>query len=284
MNCAGTPLRLTLAAVLGTAWLVCAPGATAAESGVAHARYESPATSTDYATHGQWGGPVSPSPARGSDTARPVEHRTPTILPVQFTVAEDAESLPKAASNTAANSPTDSYEPIKLRQPGDAKSDSLKDPKAPTFAGSAITVTASLAIVLGLFFVLVWITRRNAPSSSALLSSDVVQVLGRAPLAGRQQMHLVRIGAKLLLVSVTPSGAETLTEVTDPQEVDRLAALCQQNQPGGITQSFRSLIEQMGRRTGGRQRDEATPADDAERQTPRTAAETSENWEGRRVT
>ena len=54
---------------------------------------------------------------------------------------------------------------------------------------------------------------------------------GRAPLAGRQHVHLLRCGSKLLLVSVTPGGAETLTEVTDPAEVDRLAGLCRQAHP-----------------------------------------------------
>jgi hypothetical protein len=58
-------------------------------------------------------------------------------------------------------------------------------------------------------------------------------------------MHLVRIGRKLLLISVTPTGAETLTEIADPQEVDHLAGLCQQNQPGSITQTFRSLLGQI---------------------------------------
>ena len=64
--------------------------------------------------------------------------------------------------------------------------------------------------------------------SATLLPTEVVEVLGRAPLAGRQQMHLLRCGNKLLLVSVTPTGAETLTEVTDPVEVDRLSGLCRQ--------------------------------------------------------
>ena len=49
---------------------------------------------------------------------------------------------------------------------------------------------------------------RVAPAD--LTTRDVVQVLGRAPLSGKQQMHLVRFGGKLLLLSVTPSGAETL--------------------------------------------------------------------------
>jgi len=74
-------------------------------------------------------------------------------------------------------------------------------------------------------------------------------VLGRAPLAARQQVHLLRCGRKLLLVSVTPAGAETLTEITEPEEVDRLAGLCRAAQPGSSTATFRRLLDQFTRET-----------------------------------
>jgi hypothetical protein len=48
---------------------------------------------------------------------------------------------------------------------------------------------------------------------------------------------------------VTPHGAETLTEVTDVTEVDRLAGLCQQQRPGSVTASFRHVLAQAGKRT-----------------------------------
>jgi hypothetical protein len=62
------------------------------------------------------------------------------------------------------------------------------------------------------------------------LPSEVFEVLGRAPLANHQQAQLVRCGSKLLLVSVnaTSGGVRTLTEITDPAEVDRLIDLCRQ--------------------------------------------------------
>jgi flagellar biogenesis protein FliO len=85
------------------------------------------------------------------------------------------------------------------------------------------------------------------PKGSRLLPSDVVEVLGRAPLAGRQQMHLVRCGNKLLLVSVTSGGAETLTEITEPEEVDRLAGLCRAAHPQSATATFRHVLQQFGR-------------------------------------
>jgi flagellar biogenesis protein FliO len=107
-------------------------------------------------------------------------------------------------------------------------------------------MAGGLAIVLGLFLAAAWALRQAAPKSATLLPGEVVEVLGRAPLAGRQQMHLLRCGNKLLLVSVTPAGAETLTEVTDPVEVDRLAGLCRQAHPKSATATFRQVFQQLG--------------------------------------
>jgi flagellar biosynthetic protein FliO len=106
-------------------------------------------------------------------------------------------------------------------------------------------VLGSLAVVLGLFFLVAWLTRRVRPKGSQSLPKEAVEVLGRLPLAGRQQMHLVRVGGKLLLVSVSPTGAETLTEITDPAEVERLAGLCQMSQPGSISATFRQVLSQF---------------------------------------
>lgn len=113
--------------------------------------------------------------------------------------------------------------------------------------GGVTTMVGSLAIVVGLFLMLAWFAKRNMPAGQRPLDSDVVQVLGRAPLSGKQMMHLVRLGPKLLLVSVSTSGAETLAEVSDPVEVERLMALCQQNSGGSVSESFRDVLTQFER-------------------------------------
>jgi flagellar biogenesis protein FliO len=58
-------------------------------------------------------------------------------------------------------------------------------------------------------------------------------------------MQLVRVGNKVLLLAVTANSAETLTEITDPDEIDRLNGICRQNQPGSISASFREILSQL---------------------------------------
>jgi flagellar biogenesis protein FliO len=117
----------------------------------------------------------------------------------------------------------------------------------PATSGPLLTTFGSLALVLCLFFALAWILRRGTPHSLALLPGEVVEILGRAPLPGRHQMHLVRCGQKLLLVAVSAGGADTLTEITDPLEVDRLCGLCREHHPKSATATFRGIMQQLGR-------------------------------------
>ena len=110
---------------------------------------------------------------------------------------------------------------------------------------SLYTVACALTIVIGAFLICAWLLRRGTTSSATVLPTDVVSVLGRVPLAARQFAELLRVGNKLVLVSLTPGGVETLTEVTDPAEVDRLVGLCQQSNPHSTTQAFEQIFQQI---------------------------------------
>jgi flagellar biogenesis protein FliO len=107
------------------------------------------------------------------------------------------------------------------------------------------TTGTALAIVVGLFMLCVWALRRGARKSTVLLSSDVAQVLGRVPLAARQFAELVHIGNKLVLLSVTTGGAELLTEITDPVEVNRLLGICKQTDGRSSTAEFDEMFRKL---------------------------------------
>ena len=118
-------------------------------------------------------------------------------------------------------------------------------PGTPAAPGRMLTtVLTSLSVVLGVFLLLVWMARRGRARGRGTLPFDVVETLGRAPLTGRQEMQLVRVGHKLLLLSVTPTSAETLTEITDPDEIDRLSQICQQHSAGSMSDAFREVLSE----------------------------------------
>lgn len=120
------------------------------------------------------------------------------------------------------------------KQPGGGASEK---PNMPLWASGA----GSLALVLGVFLLVVWVVRRGMPGGSAQLPREALEVLGRAPLVPRNNAYLVRCGSKLLLLNVSATTVETLTEITDPDEVDRLRAICQRGY-GGAASTFRQAL------------------------------------------
>jgi flagellar biogenesis protein FliO len=155
------------------------------------------------------------------------------------------------SSHDPALSPPGQSELPRLPPPGHSGQKGRSSADQGGLLAPLLTIGSSLAVVLGLFFVFAWTMRRTAPGGVTVLPSEVVEVLGRAPLTQRQQLHLLRCGRKLLLVSVCPEGVETLTEIAEPEEVDRLLGLCRQSHPQSASAAFRQVFQQFtGERTG----------------------------------
>lgn len=182
--------------------------------------------------------------------ARPLPSATPATLETEIEPAasqEPAPFPPQPITVPATVTPVAAEEPLPLApRTKQAASDELK-PEPPSTAGALGGVAGSLAVVLGLFFVIVWFSKRYLPQASSPLPKEAVELLGWAPLAGRQQMQLVRIGNKLVLISVSNGAAEPLTEVTDLLEVERITALCRRNKSGSSSASFRQVMSEFER-------------------------------------
>jgi flagellar biogenesis protein FliO len=198
-------------------------------------------------------------PSRGDESyAAPREMRAPSRM--YDTRAASSQTLasdiiaPRSAVRTAAHeTPITAMAPNQLApRGGDAATLDLPDAPAldadrevaSTLPGMG-TVFACLCLVLGLFFLVAWLMRKTMPRASATLPAEVAEPLGRIMLAPRHHAHLIRIGSKLILVSISQAGAETLTEITDPLEVDRLAGICQQTREHSSTNAFRQVFEQF---------------------------------------
>ena len=136
-------------------------------------------------------------------------------------------------------------QPLRLAPRSEAGRQGVDRPAAPTPTNALGTVAGSLGAVLALFMIIVWCTRRFSPAGTAVLPQEAVELLGRAPIPGRQQMQLIRIGNKLLLVAHSPVGMETLTEITDATEVEQLVSLCKRGQSGSASAAFRQALTQL---------------------------------------
>lgn len=168
-------------------------------------------------------------------------------------LADDAPAEPPATLSISAEesaplpSKSNASQPRRLAARGKSGKPSATRSTLNNPTESLITMGGSLCVVLSLFFGLAWLTRRGMPKGLGKLPGEVIEVLGKVPLVKGQELQLVRVGAKLLLICVTPSGCETLTEIVDRSEVDRLSTICRTNGPSSMTAAFNQVLTGVGR-------------------------------------
>ncbi|WP_419580624.1 FliO/MopB family protein [Stieleria magnilauensis] len=98
-----------------------------------------------------------------------------------------------------------------------------------TLAGPVVTTVSSLLVVLAVFGGLVWISRRYGSSGTlaGALPEDVLRNLGSAAIDAKTRVTFLKVGARILVIGQTPSGdPQTLSEITEPDEVARLTNRC----------------------------------------------------------
>jgi len=108
----------------------------------------------------------------------------------------------------------------------------------PETKASAIKTGATLTLVISLFLLVVFIWRLRPSagrSPQKKRKNEVLTVLGQIPFVHGQQLQLVRLGTRLLLVAASPSGSQTLSEISDPHEVLQLESAFQQGRMDLLT-------------------------------------------------
>lgn len=189
----------------------------------------------------QWSEPAPSHYARG--LSQPTEVAPPPLPPQPIHLVSGAERM---APQSTPGIASEAHAPLRLAPRERSSAGAIERPAATTPLDAVGSVGGSLAVVLGLFLAVVWFSRKLSPAGSLPLPKEAVELLGRAPLGPRQQMQLVRLGNKLVLLSVSTTGAESLAEVTDAAEVERLSAICRRQQPGSSSASFTQLLTQIG--------------------------------------
>ncbi len=177
-----------------------------------------------------------------------IQNEAPPAFP-PLAQALHVEAVPEAgepADNPAVAQPAAATEPLRLPPPSKSSDEGVSLPSFSFQSNQTASIAASLFVVVGLFLMFAWLGKKNMKPGSSRLSKEIIQVLGKSQLSGKQQLELVRVGQKLLLLCVTPNGVETLTEITDPTEVERLLTIVRQDAPGSMTSTFQDVLTQMG--------------------------------------
>ena len=112
----------------------------------------------------------------------------------------------------------------------------------PTPGFDPARVVGALVLVVVLILLIRWGARRFFGAAGATRSSRIVQVLCRSPLTPRQQLVVLRVGRRLLVVADGGGQMNTLSEITDPDEVAALMGQVQDDHTARATRSFGKLF------------------------------------------
>ena len=110
---------------------------------------------------------------------------------------------------------------------GGLKNGGWSDGISRMFGGADIKkIIGGLAVVIGGYLGLVWLLNMINPAASGAIPREALEVVGSAPLNSKQNLQLIRLGSKLMLMIHGPDGAQPVGEVSDPAEVEHLLAIC----------------------------------------------------------
>jgi flagellar biogenesis protein FliO len=143
-----------------------------------------------------------------------------------------------------------------------APTDSVVQTVAPTLELSK--VAGALAIVLALIFALRLVMKRAFGVAGAAGSSRSVVVLSRTVLAPKQQVMLLHVGRRLIVVGDSGGQMSTLSEITDPDEVAALVGQLRDEKLSSAAPAFGGLL---GRLRAGMEAGGSTADSNAQRQT-----------------
>jgi flagellar biogenesis protein FliO len=83
-------------------------------------------------------------------------------------------------------------------------------------------MVGALIAVLGVFMVLLWLTKKIQGPSRTMMSKQTLELLGQKQINKFHCLHLIRLGQRILLVSASDRGVTCLSEINDPVEVAQL--------------------------------------------------------------
>ncbi|MCA9115997.1 MAG: flagellar biosynthetic protein FliO, partial [Planctomycetaceae bacterium] len=193
----------------------------------------------EYNPAGAAGQSRSPQPERNAGTSAAEPRHFPENA--QFPVAGQSAALPRQP----VESDTRQLPVLRISRDGQEATGEGQNIRRTKSTGSGLwTSFASLAVLILLMLGGAKLWRRHGPRMGSVIPGEAVEVLGRRPVDARHSIVLVRLGSRILVLSAGTGGLQTLTELSDPVEVDFLAGQCrQQAAEGAVAQTFRSLFQ-----------------------------------------
>jgi flagellar biogenesis protein FliO len=198
------------------------------------------------------GSPSSPSIAVPTTTAvqgaaETLDAKTaaaPLLVVPPAVIAPAKAGPPDKALTTNESKPIGGTSLASAHHVDSPKSDTSAKVGNQTWAGAdLLKVLGALAVVIGLAFIVRAILKRTGGLlPGADRPSGVVEILARYPIARGQQLVLLKLARRVLLLHQSGSAMKTLTEMSDPDEVAALLARMEAGSRGKSAHRFNDVL------------------------------------------
>ena len=138
--------------------------------------------------------------------------------------AQSGGALGAAASTTR---PADETRPVVPNSRDDVEGKAVSPGSGRGMWASVFRTVLALGVVAVMIFALRFLLKRFGGGWHGRRGSAPMSVLARTSVSARQQLLLVRLGRRLILVGSGPEGMAPLAEVSDPDEVAELVRLAE---------------------------------------------------------
>ncbi len=202
---------------------------------------DSPSSSVALAPRAEPALRAEPAPRAEPATYAPITLRGPSTSLSSVTGSDSPQSQ-RLDGATTSGLPLDPDRPLGDLPEGSPSRRSMTTP--------LVTIASSLALVLGLFAALVWVSRKaqRGHGIARPIPNEVLCVLGQKHLGALGTISIVRCGRTVMIVSQSATGIQSLATITDEAEVRHLEAACL----GESAASFQATLSEIEREQAGR--------------------------------
>jgi flagellar biogenesis protein FliO len=154
-----------------------------------------------------------------------------------------AQQTTRPVGATLVDDPTKDV-PLPIRQ-GGATTQATVAGGAAAASGDVFDVKRlvfALTVVVGAMYVTHLVWKRLGMPGAANRAAGALQVLSRLNLSPRQQLVLVRVGRRVVLVGNSGTQMNPLCEISDPEEAAGLLGLAATEREESVSASFNSVL------------------------------------------
>jgi flagellar biogenesis protein FliO len=171
---------------------------------------------------------------------------------------QSAPTTQQAAVALPKPQPKSSYESIELSKHPPQQRASGPTQLITTDSG-VMRVVGALGVVIGCIFIVRYVGKKFLGLQTTGSGGGVVQILSRTPVSPRQQLMLIQVGRRIVLVANCGVAMNALCEISDADEVAALAGQLQERRRTSTTSAFLSMFGKAGAKMEAQQEPIATP-------------------------